>query len=579
MTLSVHARRRLFYVLLVLCALLCAWLLKLSWMQTFGSQPHAALAVKQRQQSFVLDDGRGQFVDRFGRPLHAEQRRVLVVFPEVQKQALRTEQLAALWRILETDEARWQQFLRTLNGRPRAWQGQGQTHPQALSLEQQRALAQLNIHGLVPASLRIRTAEQAVARQVLGVVAENATLLHQLYPAKWAAGELLPTDPVGVSGLERTFDAELRGPRSTRLVWQTGSRQPLRVIEQTSAWYPLTVKTTLDRDIQQLVERALATLRIRQGAVVVLDAQTADVRAMASHPALRAGPLRSGADYSNHGLRELPPGSIFKTVIAAAALAEGNVNAHSTFTCQGAYGRYRFTCWRRAGHGTLTAEQAFAQSCNLAFGELARTLGAARISEYAKRLGLAQPMGAQWSNGNLPDEPRGLVFANPEQASADPGAIMQTAIGQRDVRLTPLQAANMMVTILNNGQLREPRIVQEIRYRNGQLKRTYAPVTVHASDVQLAAAAPILKRWLRATVRTGTAAQALATAAWPLAGKTGTAQVRVNGQDRVHQWFVGYGPATSTPRYVVAVVVENVHPRAPQLALPLTRQIFAGLAR
>ncbi len=578
MTLSFGARRRLFFVLLAVCALLFVWLLKLAWVQTLGSKPYVAWSVKQRQQSFVLDDGRGQFVDRFGRPLHAEQRSVLVVFPEVQKQPLQAAQSAAVRRILDTDGAQWAHFLSTLNGRPRAWQRPGQAQPQALSDEQQRALVRLAIRGLVPASLTIRSAEQAVARHLLGIVAENAALLHQLYPAQWKAGELLPSDPIGVSGLERTFDAELRGPGSTRLVWQTGSRHPLRVVTAASAWYPLTVKTTLDRDIQQMVEQALQAMRIRQGAVVVLDAHNADVLAMATQPALPAGPLRSGDDYSNHGLRELTPGSIFKTVIAAAALAEGKVKSQTAFTCHGAYGRYRFTCWRRAGHGTLSAEQAFAQSCNLAFGDMARTLSAAQIADYAARLGLAQPLGAQWATGTIPDEPRGLVFADIQAASADPGAVMQTAIGQRDVRLTPLQAANMMVTVLHGGHLREPRIVQEIRYRNGLLKRAFAPVTVHAADAKLAAAAPILQRWLRATVRTGTAAQALADAAWPLAGKTGTAQVRVNGQERVHQWFVGYGPATH-PRYVVAVVVENVQPRATQLALPLTRQIFAGLAR
>jgi cell division protein FtsI/penicillin-binding protein 2 len=270
--------------------------------------------------------------------------------------------------------------------------------------------------------------------------------------------------------------------------------------------------------------------------------------------------------------------------IAAAALATGMVETDTQFHCTGAYGKYRFVCWRRSGHGHISATQAFAFSCNIAFAEMAKRLSAPMIERFARRLGLAQPIG--WSSADdthnagqdefrqLPEEQAGMVFAD-RTSVADEGAIIQTAIGQRDVLLSPLQAANMVATLLNDGRLQAPRTVREIRYRDGQLRETFAPQVLRPADAEFRRIAPILRGWMRETVRSGTA-QALSRSPHLLAGKTGTAQVTVGDRTSksaaVHQWFVGYDAADE--RFAVAVVVKHVHPHARQLALPLAARVF-----
>jgi cell division protein FtsI/penicillin-binding protein 2 len=174
----------------------------------------------------------------------------------------------------------------------------------------------------------------------------------------------------------------------------------------------------------------------------------------------------------------------------------------------------------------------------------------------------------------LPDEQAGVVFAQTTDKH-DEGALMQTAIGQRDVLLTPLQAANMVATILNDGELRAPRVVREIRYRNGQLRESFAPQVLRRGDAKLKEAAPVLRTWMRETVRSGTA-QSLSQASVALAGKTGTAQVKLGGErageEVVNQWFVGYDVADE--RYAVAVVVEHMAPNDRQVALPIAMRVM-----
>ncbi|MER8300052.1 penicillin-binding transpeptidase domain-containing protein, partial [Acinetobacter baumannii] len=84
---------------------------------------------------------------------------------------------------------------------------------------------------------------------------------------------------------------------------------------------------------------------------------------------------------------------VFKTVVAAAALAEGVILPTERFTCTGEYGKYNFSCWKKEGHGSVTMEEAYAQSCNIAFAEIAKRVGGEKIEEYARRLGLSTLVG------------------------------------------------------------------------------------------------------------------------------------------------------------------------------------------
>ena len=597
-------RKRIFFSVLAIMLVLIIWEMRLLWLQTIGvvdtSSDEVNLveqAVNQRMVSYVLDDGRARFVDRDGRSLGGEERQVLVVFPQYRKWlnnrsvAAESARLdASLRNVLGADERDWRAFLGKLNSEARVWQAEGSKFPLALSTSAAEQLKRLSAPGLAVATQYIPRSERTVAEHVLGLVGENAQLFQQLYRQEDALLKSAPNLKLGVSGLERSLEIKTRGYQSAqsavgerRIAWVEPAGE-LRRIETNNPYYPLQVVTTIDREWQSRVEQTMKQFGVREGAVVVLDRHNADVLVMAGRPSLLDQPGHQQVDLRNHALLEMKPGSIFKLVVGAAALGEGVVDRHSKFHCAGSYGKYKFTCWRRSGHGDITASQAFALSCNIAFAEMAKRLSPAIIEAYATRLGLAQQVGwggvertlegSQAPFRLLPDEQAGVVFAQTTDKH-DEGALMQTAIGQRDVLLTPLQAANMVATILNDGELRAPRVVREIRYRNGQLRESFAPQVLRRGDAKLKEAAPVLRTWMRETVRSGTA-QSLSKASVTLAGKTGTAQVKLGGErageEVVNQWFVGYDVADE--RYAVAVVVEHMGPNDRQVALPIAMRVM-----
>lgn len=134
------------------------------------------------------------------------------------------------------------------------------------------------------------------------------------------------------------------------------------------------------------------------------------------------------------------------------------------------------------------------------------------------------------------------------------GGRAQSGIGQRDVRLTPLTAANFVVTLLQDGNSGSPRLVQEVQYATGMTLARF-PVQVRKERVMSLETARSVKQMMRDVVQYGTG-QSLRTAAWSIAGKSGTAQAQAYGTARMHTWFVGYGPVDK-PQYAVSVVSED----------------------
>src|SRR5690606_23586195 len=154
---------------------------------------------------------------------------------------------------------------------------------------------------------------------------------------------------------------------------------------------PHTVVTTLDKGLQQQVEQLLKKEKVEQGAVVVQDIQTGNVFAMASTPGIEPGSKEMNP-WHNQALIEATPGSIFKIVVAIAALSEGLVQPDTPFSWDGYWEDYRLRDAQKKGHGKQTFSEAFANSCNIVFGKVAAKLGGKKIQAYAQQLGLAQPI-------------------------------------------------------------------------------------------------------------------------------------------------------------------------------------------
>lgn len=587
------AKQRSFLALLLFTLVWAGLMARLGWIQVIATHHFSRhdvdlvkSAVKQRQQTISLSSGRGDILDKKGEALTGKEERALILFPLAWGSTEKTEGLKQVARIAGVSEA----FLLALLQAEKQPLMLRDEHGQIVSLgeEQVKAINRLGIPGITALRVSERYQRNEVAEQIIGFLHQNPELIKSMYPKEWKANQISLATVVGASGLEKSFDRFLQGVESDTLSYYVdGQGHPLRGLnirhdKQQNQFFPLSVKTTLDRDIQKSLEQVADQNGLAEGAIVVLDAKNADIAAMVSRPQFDPTHVDArDASWQNHALRQLAPGSIFKTVVAAAAIAEGAVSPTDRFLCEGAYGKYGFSCWNKEGHGRITLEEAFAESCNIAFAEIAKRVGGKKIAEYAKRFGLGSAVGHVTPSlfrleqfRQLSGEDPGAVFS-PFVSEKDEGVLIQTAIGQRDVRMTPLQAANMIVTVINGGKAYQPRLVSDILYRNGLNFYHFEPKRLEVAGID-AVTALKLKRLMQQVVDKGTGTL-LQQAKWSVAGKSGTAQTEKNGKPRNHQWFVGYAPATE-PRYAIAVVAENRRNGSSHLGTRIFKEVVDRLA-
>ncbi|MDQ0190509.1 hypothetical protein JI721_13665 [Alicyclobacillus cycloheptanicus] len=355
-------------------------------------------------------------------------------------------------------------------------------------------------------------------------------------PDVWPSAKVVPEQ--GRSGLEAAFDAELSGKRPGyvgTLADAKGRKYPqLYAIPPVSG---ADVRTTIDPAWQRAAEHALQAARAATGAVVVLDVPTGDVLAMAS--VNREDPWR------NVAITAQTPGSVFKIVTLAAAMESYRYAPNAVFHCFGQveHPGVQMKCW--TVHGRETLLTAFAQSCDVAFAEVGMGTGRRAMERIAARLHVTDaPLQAVHGKPVLPGAEAGRVFARSGQ---DAGLLANTAIGQEDVRLSPLAAANLAATIARGGRCQQPRLVLDAE-RGGAVVREYRAARGNAAIARSTAAQIGAGMRAAVTLPTGTG-HFLAGSAMQPAVKTGTAEV---GRGLVNAWVVGYAPAAH-PRIAFCV--------------------------
>lgn len=614
---TVRLRRRMWLFLWIFTGIIGLFILRLMWLQLgeptspLEKRSFLELSVRQRMERLVIDHGRGEFVDRHGQSFMGQRQQALAFFPVqyqtflAQKNGSDSDEVHShIAEVLGISTDEWKNWTKRRMG-PEIWKRERPYDPpHSLQSAQIQKLHKMKIPGVYVVEWKSRYPEPYLAGHLLGFTAEQPKRLAADYQKMLSEQRLHWNSPLGASGLEHSLDRILVGLEETYLFhWLDGKNRPLgkglRKYEPASSFYPLQVVTTLDYTIQAEVERLMDHMGMNGGSVVVLDARNADVLAMASRPAYHPGQWgrspKAMQSWSNHALKAITPGSVYKIVSAAAALEEGIEDHHtffaknipftkgSTYYCSGTYERYGLTCWKQGGHGKLSLLEAFSQSCNVTFAEIGEQLTGEQIQSAAEKLGLLSSVGwrreeAAAKFSLLPEEETGQLFKAGDNGS-DGGVRAQSAIGQRDVKMTPLQAANLVVTILNDGVVKQPRVVSRVQYRNGGKLMSFPEQVLNRRKDSIS---PSTARWLRKAmgevVNSGTG-QMVASSTWELAGKSGTAEtgLSINGVPTDHQWFVGYGPAAS-PRFAVAVVWENVPENNEHLATKLFGDVMNFLA-
>jgi penicillin-binding protein 2 len=398
-------------------------------------------------------------------------------------------------------------------------------------------------------------------------------------------------DMVGQGGLERLLDEYLRGRDGAERIEVDALGRAVRVLRRQEPASGAEVITTVDRRIQEVVERALGN---RAGAIVVLDPRTGDILAMTSNPAFdldqftgslgREAWIRlvrdPNAPLINRALQgQYAPGSIFKVVVTAAGLQEGTLTPMDRTYCNGEFrlGDRTFKDWKEGGHGHVDLHRALVQSCNIFFYRAGLKVGLEAIVRYARAFGLGAPTGIA-----LPGEKFGLVPAvDPRRGrpggSGQAGETVNLSIGQGRLLVTPLQVARMMAAVANGGILWKPRLVQRVDGPDGRL--LYSEASEVTGHIELS---PIVWEFLRAGLwgvvnESGTGAAARLPGL-EVAGKTGSAQTVARGggvRSQDHAWFAAFAPARD-PEVVVVVLVEHGG-RGGQAAAPIARKIFEGI--
>ncbi len=463
--------------------------------------------------------------------------------------------------------------------RPPRWE------PRFLARIDRRQMARLEAHRLELPGMLVRARPVrhypggALFGPVLGYVGEvSAEELGREPFAEYAGG-----DVIGRAGIERTWEGVLRGTPGGQQVEVDVRGRELRVLAERPAEPGQNLVLALDGRLQAAAREALGD---QAGAVVVLEVRTGDVLALVTAPGLDPNELVRGVTPERwkeivsdprHPLQnravagQYPPGSTFKVAVALAGLAEGVITPKTRVFCSGAYpfaGR-DYRCWKKTGHGWVNLERALVESCDVYFYQLGLDLGVDGIARWADALGLGRRTGV-----DLPGEKPGLLptRAWKRGARGEPwyaGETLSVAIGQGYTLATPLQLASMMAAVAHpQGVRMRPRLVTRIEEATGQIVHALAPEEVGRLPFSLGHLA-LVRRALREVVagERGTAHKA-EVVGFPVAGKTGTAQVvklpserslpddQIPWEHRDHAWFVGYAPA-DRPEIAFAVLVEH----------------------
>ncbi len=419
-----------------------------------------------------------------------------------------------------------------------------------------------------------------LAAHVLGYVGEVTEQQIEKFPDRdYELGEIAGTD-----GIEYEYDGDLRGVKGWKQVVVNSLGREIQEIEEGRRPTPgQSLRLTLDLDLQQALEQAYGD---EAGSAVFLDPNSGAVLAMISRPAFDPNvfahrftqdtweslqgdprhPMQNRASMS-----KFAPGSVFKIVMAMAALEEGVAGPERGDHCTGSwrFGEKTFQCWaiRKGGHGYLTMREAIVQSCNVYFYHLGNEMGIERIARWAHDLGFGQKTGLDLKDekaGTVPDPDwkREAVKTDPIW---HPGETISVSIGQGQTEVTPIQMAVFASTLANGGTLYRPHVIRSREIREGVEEENLEDFVVRRVTLHPRTLAVIRDAMWGVVNEYGTGGRARI-AGRDVCAKTGTAQVWKASRDvdadklpkekRDHAWFVGFAPREN-PQIAWAVFVQN----------------------
>lgn len=408
----------------------------------------------------------------------------------------------------------------------------------------------------------------AMAAHLMGYVGKPESEKEQL------AEDMVAYETVGRQGVEKLLDLRMQGRPGAKLT-RVNARGDVMQQEAEIKYATMgdNVALTLDARMQYITEQAMRS--VGRGAAVLLDPRNGDVLAMVSVPSYDPNdfiPRIKGDDWArlngdatapmvNRATSSFPPGSIYKIMIALAALKAGKITPNTVFPCPAELyiGGRPFRNWTKIPLGPSKLREAIRMSNNPFFYQVGIQAGMKALVDMGKIMGFGEPtgLGVPESGGILPS-PEWLKESGRKDERWTEAFTANFSIGQGYVTTTPLQMCVMMASVANGGVVYQPRLVNA--YYDQNLNRTEVPPVVARSTLDMKKSdIDAVREGLIAVVEGGTGKNARLPE-HRMAGKTGTAQSWSKINDRWvkdnRTWFLGYGPVEN-PRYVLCVMVEG----------------------
>jgi len=431
------------------------------------------------------------------------------------------------------------------------------------------------IEGVQVQATRVRSYPSGLASQTLGFLTEASADEAKAKTARGIeAGDLIGKKD---SGLEAALDDELGGSYGFRLGIVESDERPVETLAETAPVPGHDVVLSLDPKLQRAAENALGN---NKGAIVAEDPWSGEILALASRPTYDLNAFVSGdaAAISRYlsdpklpllnraTFGRYPTGSSFKPITAAAALRNGVYNWGDRIDCPQRWTGYGEQ-WAQVNHepvalGLMDLRTALARSCNTFFYELGKRLNDRDpniLPNMAKSFGLGKATDIDFvleDEGIVPSpEWKKQYFANPADQVWNPGDASNLSIGQGFLLATPLQMANYTSTLANDGILWKPRLVIELRDRDGKSVKTF-PKTQMGSALSIPTDLSLIRDGMHAvtTDLDGTVSSVFRTFSPTTAGKSGTAESPSQG--KVDAWFIGWA-SFEQPSIAVAAVLDE----------------------
>ena len=408
------------------------------------------------------------------------------------------------------------------------------------------------------------------------------------------------TDHIGKTGLEQHYEFQLHGETGYEEVEIDAGGRAVRSLSRTAPVSGNNLTLTLDVKLQEMTEKAFGD---RRGALVAIEPSTGGILALVSTPTFDPNLFVDGIRTEDWDLlnnspdkpmvnRALngayPPGSTFKPFMALAALETGKRTAAQAISDPGFFnfGGHTFRDDKKGGHGIVDMYKSIVQSCDTYYYILANDMGIDNIARFMGSMGLGQKTGIDIegeSEGVLPSpEWKKRRFRRPEQQKWFAGETISIGIGQGYNAYTPIQLAQAMAVVANNGVMFRPHLVKYITDTKTGEKTMIEPEPIRVLPWKRQHIETIKKAMVGVNTE-GTGRRAFAGASYTSGGKTGTAQVfslkgaeykahKLRKDLHDHALFIAFAPAEE-PKIALAVLVENGGFGA-QSAAPIARMVL-----